>query len=265
MVPIAKRQSPSKIKVAVRIVLIFFFLAPTMFVEMVLVVLSMPLQLVSPVTFQRILRACKSLFSLLLAHMFSCFAPSQIVISFGDLDGNFVDANRFAEHDADGRVVGLRFPTAGIWIGNHQIYTDWVYMWCVDILMTTGFSPSMPTSKETSILSSRSPCEKFRYWAISWACSTLFSSRGNGSKIRCACARPLAPSWRQERPKWPFSCTPRAPTCPRTPSAKVRPTHRRIISPCCKMCYSHTQLGCTFARNLFKTRSRTPISWYVAN
>ena len=79
MVPIAKRQSPSKIKVAVRIVLIFFFLAPTMFVEMVLVVLSMPLQLVSPVTFQRILRACKSLFSLLLAHMFSCFAPSKML------------------------------------------------------------------------------------------------------------------------------------------------------------------------------------------
>lgn len=133
MVPIAKRESPSKVKVALRIVLIFLFLAPTMLSEMILIVLAMPVQLVSPVSFQRILRACKSLFSLLLAHMFSWFAPSQIILSFGDLDGNVVDANQFAERDADGRVVGLRFPTAGIWIGNHQIYTDWVYMWCVHI------------------------------------------------------------------------------------------------------------------------------------
>ncbi|WFC99540.1 hypothetical protein MYAM1_002285 [Malassezia yamatoensis] len=88
----------------------------------------MPLWYIWPSAFQSLVRVCKSLFAMLLVHMFYIFAYSEIVLSFGDLDGNLVDATQFAKINSHGRVVGLNLPATGIWMGNHQIYTDWVYM-----------------------------------------------------------------------------------------------------------------------------------------
>ncbi|WFD40505.1 uncharacterized protein MJAP1_003491 [Malassezia japonica] len=93
----------------------------------------MPLWYVWPTAFQTVIRACKTLFVMLLTHMFSVFALSEIVISFGGMDGQCVDAEQFVQRDALGRVVGLDLPSTGIWVGNHQIYTDWVYMWSLSL------------------------------------------------------------------------------------------------------------------------------------
>lgn len=102
-----------------------------MICEVILFFLSLPLYYIQPSVFQSLVRACKALFAILLIHMFSIFAPSKLVISFGDLDGNLSDADQFVVKDAVGRITRLQFPQTGLWIGNHQIYTDWVYMWYV--------------------------------------------------------------------------------------------------------------------------------------
>lgn len=146
-VPIADRAKPNALLTVVKVVSIAFFMCPTMLCEMLLIILCMPLWYVWPTAFQTVIRACKTLFVMLLTHMFSVFALSEIVISFGGMDGQCVDAEQFVQRDALGRVVGLDLPSTGIWVGNHQIYTDWVYMWYVLFLTQVSLSLCGPRRK----------------------------------------------------------------------------------------------------------------------
>lgn len=146
-VPIADRAKPNACLTVVKVVSIALFMCPTMLCEMLLVILCMPLWYVWPTAFQTVIRACKTLFVILFTHMFSVFAHSEIIMSFGGMDGQCVDAEQFVQRDALGRVVGLNLPQTGIWVGNHQIYTDWVYMWYVLSLIQVSFSLCGPRRK----------------------------------------------------------------------------------------------------------------------
>ncbi|KAL0095655.1 acyltransferase-domain-containing protein [Phycomyces blakesleeanus] len=58
------------------------------------------------------------------------FAPSPLVIT---LDSSCSGENVF-KRDSNGNVVGLSFPKRIIVTANHQIYADWLYIWCVSYL-----------------------------------------------------------------------------------------------------------------------------------
>ncbi|WFD33201.1 hypothetical protein MCUN1_000014 [Malassezia cuniculi] len=69
-------------------------------------------------------------FNLLMhAHLFMLLAPSKCKVSFGDGKGNFIDPSPFVRKDKNGNVTYFNLPRRGIWMVNHQLYTDWLYLW----------------------------------------------------------------------------------------------------------------------------------------
>ncbi|CAO1616556.1 unnamed protein product [Jaminaea pallidilutea] len=69
---------------------------------------------------------CKGLVS-----MTWIFSPTNLVLSFRDEKGNQLDPSQFVEFRSDGRVSRLKLPHRAIWLSNHQVYTDWLYLWIV--------------------------------------------------------------------------------------------------------------------------------------
>ncbi|KAI9021006.1 acyltransferase-domain-containing protein [Phycomyces nitens] len=57
------------------------------------------------------------------------FAPSPLVITMDDS----CSGNAF-QRDSQGNVTGLSFPKRIVVTANHQIYADWLYIWCVSYL-----------------------------------------------------------------------------------------------------------------------------------
>ncbi|WFD06624.1 hypothetical protein MVES1_001978 [Malassezia vespertilionis] len=87
--------------------------------------------LVWPDGYAHITRHIKIAAAAMLAGVLGIVSSTNIIMTFGDLDGNLVDAEQFAVRDAKNRVAGLLLPDEAIWISNHQIYTDWAYMWFI--------------------------------------------------------------------------------------------------------------------------------------
>ncbi|KAI9366650.1 hypothetical protein BD770DRAFT_417390 [Pilaira anomala] len=57
------------------------------------------------------------------------FAPSDIVMTF---DNSCGDLNDIIQKDSKtGDITSLIFPKRIIAIANHQIYADWIYIWCI--------------------------------------------------------------------------------------------------------------------------------------
>jgi len=71
----------------------------------------------------------KGSFAKVLVTMTQFFAPSDLIVSFRDAEGNLIDPAPFAELDEEGFVRKLNLPKRSIWISNHQVYTDWLYLW----------------------------------------------------------------------------------------------------------------------------------------
>lgn len=60
------------------------------------------------------------------------FGPTQLVISIGDGKGGYLDPEPFVHRDKQtGKVVSFDLPSRSIWMANHQVYTDWLYLWCL--------------------------------------------------------------------------------------------------------------------------------------
>ncbi|WFD31591.1 hypothetical protein MSPP1_002630 [Malassezia sp. CBS 17886] len=90
---------------------------------------TLPLRLVYPPAHRKIAQFCKTYFVRALLYAFMILAPSDFVMSFSDADGVLLDPREYVSRDAAGRVNALRMPDMSVWISNHQIYTDWVYIW----------------------------------------------------------------------------------------------------------------------------------------
>ncbi|CDR99999.1 related to CST26-protein required for incorporation of stearic acid into phosphatidylinositol [Sporisorium scitamineum] len=96
--------------------------------------LSWPLSLFSatkPIYHERIAYS-KLAFSRALLLISQFFGPTQLVISIGDGKGGYLDPEPFVHRDKQtGRIVSVDLPSRSIWMSNHQVYTDWLYLWCL--------------------------------------------------------------------------------------------------------------------------------------
>lgn len=79
--------------------------------------------------YQWIINRTKGTFGKLLVSMTGIFAPSKLVVSFRDEQGNLLDPDQFVTYEPDGTVKKINLPKRSIWISNHQVYTDWLYLW----------------------------------------------------------------------------------------------------------------------------------------
>ncbi|KIS65970.1 uncharacterized protein UMAG_06059 [Mycosarcoma maydis] len=60
------------------------------------------------------------------------FGPSQLIISIGDGKGGYLDPETFVHRNKQtGKIVSIDLPSRSIWMSNHQVYTDWLYLWCL--------------------------------------------------------------------------------------------------------------------------------------
>ncbi|TKY87527.1 hypothetical protein EX895_003541 [Sporisorium graminicola] len=74
----------------------------------------------------------KLAFSRVLLLISQFFGPTQLVISIGDGKGGYLDPEPFVHRDKQsGRIVSFDLPSRSIWMSNHQVYTDWLYLWCL--------------------------------------------------------------------------------------------------------------------------------------
>lgn len=60
------------------------------------------------------------------------FGPTLLVISIGDGRGGYLDPEPFVHRDKQtGRITCFDLPSRAVWMSNHQVYTDWLYLWCL--------------------------------------------------------------------------------------------------------------------------------------
>lgn len=57
------------------------------------------------------------------------FAPTTITLTCSDAQGNLIDPEHLVKRDSNGNVNKIQLPQKSVWISNHQIYTDWLYLW----------------------------------------------------------------------------------------------------------------------------------------
>ncbi|KAG1885690.1 acyltransferase-domain-containing protein [Suillus subluteus] len=84
------------------------------------------------------IRYTKGAFATLMNLMNQWFAPTRLSITFERAgSGKFTEEEirHIVERDASGRVVALRLPSKTVVIANHQVYSDWWYVWCLTYFM----------------------------------------------------------------------------------------------------------------------------------
>ncbi|CAO1618018.1 unnamed protein product [Sympodiomycopsis kandeliae] len=91
--------------------------------------------------YQWMIERSKGAFGKILVSMTSIFAPTNLVVSFRDEKGNQLDPSHFVDFNPDGSVKKLNLPKRSIWMGNHQVYTDWLYLWILSYFC--GFEESI--------------------------------------------------------------------------------------------------------------------------
>ncbi|PWN50630.1 acyltransferase-domain-containing protein [Violaceomyces palustris] len=92
---------------------------------------SLPL-LVHPKTrpyFQKSITYTKNTFARALVMITQFFGPTKLILSFDDGEGGFLDPEEFVKLDSEGNVERVDLPSKSIWMSNHQVYTDWLYLW----------------------------------------------------------------------------------------------------------------------------------------
>ncbi|KAI1320101.1 hypothetical protein EDD11_002073 [Mortierella claussenii] len=102
-------------------------------------VLSLPLLVIAPGVYHRHIKRTEGHFGALLLKMNQIFAPSDIVLT-GDesvrgivkvYNGRRVKGNDDEQGTLRGDETLLDIPERVILLSNHQIYSDWMYLWCL--------------------------------------------------------------------------------------------------------------------------------------
>ncbi|KAF8591904.1 acyltransferase-domain-containing protein [Ramaria rubella] len=73
-------------------------------------------------------RWTKGCFARLLVFVCQWFSPTRMLVTF---EGNNLREEDVVVRDTDGRVTKLNLPEKLVLIANHQIYADWLYLWCL--------------------------------------------------------------------------------------------------------------------------------------
>ncbi|EPQ30390.1 uncharacterized protein PFL1_01916 [Pseudozyma flocculosa PF-1] len=82
--------------------------------------------------FVAIIRYTKLAFGRALLVISQFFGPTRLVLSFGDGKGGYLDPEQFVQRDKQsGKVQHVDLPRKSVWMSNHQVYTDWLYLWCL--------------------------------------------------------------------------------------------------------------------------------------
>ncbi len=130
-VPIAQRAPKSTLVQTILFALVFnFCIVSAHFFQL----LSWPLSLhprTRPI-YRSHIAYSKLAFSRALLVISQFFGRTQLVISIGDGKGGYIDPEPFVHRDKrTGRVVSFDLPSRSVWMSNHQVYTDWLYLWCL--------------------------------------------------------------------------------------------------------------------------------------
>ncbi|KAG2146540.1 acyltransferase-domain-containing protein [Suillus bovinus] len=121
------------------------------------------------------IRYTKGAFATLMNLMNQWFAPTRLSITFERVGpGKFSEdeIKHIVERDASGRVVALRLPSKTVVIANHQVYSDWWYVWCLTYFMGTHkdvFIVLKNSLKWVPLIGPAMQIFRFIFLARSWA------------------------------------------------------------------------------------------------
>ncbi|KAG0327340.1 hypothetical protein BGZ99_007810 [Dissophora globulifera] len=100
-------------------------------------VLSLPLLLIAPSLYHLHIKRTKGHFGAFLLKMNQLFAPSDFVLTGDKSVKDIVKVYRGGASNGDGthkhglQDILLDMPERCVFISNHQIYSDWMYLWCL--------------------------------------------------------------------------------------------------------------------------------------
>ncbi|PWY97924.1 acyltransferase-domain-containing protein [Testicularia cyperi] len=139
-IPISSRPPKSTRVQTVLFALVFnFCIVSTNFFQ----ILSWPLSL-HPATlplYTSIIGYTKLAFARALLVISQFFGPTQLVISIGDGQGGYLDPEQFVRRNKrTGAIEAVELPKRSVWMSNHQVYTDWLYLWCLAYYADTADS-----------------------------------------------------------------------------------------------------------------------------
>ncbi|KAH8110656.1 acyltransferase-domain-containing protein [Phellopilus nigrolimitatus] len=138
-VPIAARPPKSWLQLAHGTVALALFLTGCVMIHATQLLFVLPLRLLpGSRPYEDGVRYTKGAFALLITLACQLFAPTALRVTFAtDGIGAFGpdDLAHIVERDAAGRVSALRLPKKMVIVANHQIYADWLYVWCLTYFM----------------------------------------------------------------------------------------------------------------------------------
>lgn len=127
--PIPDRKRPTDWVRTISFALFFnFLIISTNIAQFVILALFYPLQATRPY-YERGISYTKAVFSRLIVSISQLFAPSKLIVSCSDENGNYLDPEKIVKRNSQGRIIEVLLPDRSIWISNHQVYTDWLYLW----------------------------------------------------------------------------------------------------------------------------------------
>ncbi|KIJ68231.1 hypothetical protein HYDPIDRAFT_24530 [Hydnomerulius pinastri MD-312] len=125
------------------------------------------------------IRYTKGAFAALMNLMNQWFAPTRLSITFEtEGQGKFTEEEiqRIVERDASGKVIALHLPSKSVIISNHQVYSDWWYVWCLTYFARTHkdvFIVLKKSLKWIPIVGPGMQMYRFIFLARSWASDKL--------------------------------------------------------------------------------------------
>lgn len=130
-VPISSReQSSSKLQTALFVIVFNFCILATSLLQLLVAPFAF-----HPSTrpyFDRTITYTKMAFGRALLVICQFFGPTKLVLSFADGNGAYLDPHQFVQRDKQsGRIHKVHLPQRAVWMANHQVYTDWLYLWCL--------------------------------------------------------------------------------------------------------------------------------------
>jgi lysocardiolipin and lysophospholipid acyltransferase len=121
--PIPDRTAPTDWLRTIQFAILFNFLViSTNISQFVALFLLYPLEVTRPY-YERCISYSKAVFSRLIVTISQLFAPTKIVLSCSDEDGNYLDPETLVKRNQNGRIIEVNLPDRSIWISNHQVRT----------------------------------------------------------------------------------------------------------------------------------------------
>ncbi|KAF8338170.1 acyltransferase-domain-containing protein [Cantharellus anzutake] len=124
--------------------------------------------------YEDIITLTKASGGVLFVHLTHFFAPTTFVITH---EGNEENESLFECDEATGEIVGLKAPPRVVLMANHQIYADWMYLWCLMYLMRTHSEITIilkKSLKHIPVLGWVMQFFRFIFLARSWSADRLY-------------------------------------------------------------------------------------------